>query len=166
MANYLKLIFIVLFPTALFAQDYVYANLMMDPNQSLNIIDNPRMVEDIRGLDWDAELGVRYKRWGVYGYYGAFQEIDYQNYGVGVDYYVNILPRIETSIGVGHGIVLRQNENNDWGGFLAGHARVQATIWVNKFLGVTLKGQGQTRPLLSQTGILEGSIGLTFKSDN
>ena len=96
---YYSLILAFLFSLSVWGQDYAYVKGSFDPNQALLIIDNPRQKEDVRGLDYDIEVGVRDRKFGVYLFAGAFQEIEYQNYGYGVDFYPNVLPNLTTSIG-------------------------------------------------------------------
>ncbi|MDC7248621.1 MAG: hypothetical protein PQJ49_01720, partial [Sphaerochaetaceae bacterium] len=71
--------------------DYAYFAASFDPNMAFGIIDNKDTAAPDRGFDWDLELGARDRHFGVYLFYGRFNEFNYQVYGAGVDYYVNWL---------------------------------------------------------------------------
>ena len=160
MGNYKVILFLL--PFLGFSQPYV--KVSFDPNQALLVVDNPRQKQDVRGLDYDAELGVRDGKFGVYVFGGAFQEIDYQNYGYGVDFYPNVIPNLETSIGVGHGFLVRRFED-DWGAVMAFHFRAVATYFITDHIGIGGRLQYQQRPINSSFGIIEGHIEIKYRFD-
>ena len=160
----MKYIALLLLTISLQAQDYVYGGFSVDPNQAIGIIDNPRTEVETLGFDWDLELGVRYHHFGVYAFYGAFQEINYQNYGAGADYFFNWFV-FDTSIGFNHGVILRKDGNGNWGGVNASALRGQIIYWLGD-IGFGGVAQLQQRPdLPKQFSIVEGSIRIVIKID-
>ncbi len=146
-------------------KDYVYFKATFDPNNAFGIIDNPRTVIESYGFDYDIELGARYKAVGAYIFYGSFQEINYFNYGAGVDVYFSIFENIDTSLGGNLGIIARKYGDH-WGGHLAPALRAITTIWFIDNVGLTLTAQLQNRPDIDKLAIFEGNIGLIIKSNN
>jgi len=146
------------------AKDYVYLKASFDPNNAFGITDNPRTEVQSTGFDYDIELGARYKTVGVYVFYGSFQEINYYNYGAGVDLYVNIFNKVDTSLGANMGVIGRKY-GDDWGASFAPAVRAITTIWIVDDLGIVLTAQGQNRPDINKNLIFEGSIGLMLKID-
>ena len=167
--------------------DFWYISGTFDPNQSFGWIDNPRTKTESFGFDYDVEAGVRYNHFGVYLTYGAFQEINYQNYAAGVDYYVNWIEDVEAflynpfngkrkqvihgislSVGINYGVVMRADYEGRWGAMNAGAIRAITTVWILEDVGIVFKLQGQQRPDLPELKsgvILEGSWGIIYKFD-
>lgn len=160
------LLFIVTLATAqkIDEYDYVYGSFTFDLNNAFGIIENPRTVEQTNGFDFDAEIGARWNHFGVYLFYGTFQEINYLNYGAGVDYYFHWFRKIDMSIGIGNGMVLRKyySHNNEpaWGSHMAPHIRAITTVWITKNVGVVFRAQLQNRPDIDKTAIFEGHLGI------
>ena len=161
---------------------YFYINGSFDPNMAFGIKDNPDTIEfDDRGFDYDIEAGVRVKHFGVYIFYGKFNEMSYQNYGAGVDYYfqilkdsnigfynpfngyrVKIIHGIDLSIGVAYGGIIRNTNDNSMGNEI----RSIATIWIGENIGLTMRFQlVQAGDLPNKDFRKEGSIGFTYKFD-
>lgn len=164
--------------------DYVYGAFSFDPNMAFGIIDNEDTLAPDRGFDWDVEIGARDRHFGVYLFYGRFNEFNYQTYGTGVDYYVNWLrdeviewhnpftgryigkltDGIDLSLGVYTSFVLRQDVDGNWGSFWAyASPRGQVIIW-NGNVGLLLVGKLQDRPELGKFKF-EGNIGIIIKFD-
>lgn len=110
MKKYILVICYTLVTATSLAQDYAYARVTVDPNNLLGIVNNPRTQEQTNGLDFDIEVGARDRHVGVYVTYGRFENIGYQNYAAGVDYYVNWVPELDMSLGINYGVVLRKQE--------------------------------------------------------
>ena len=172
--KYLTTIFFVLILmkatilTAQIKEDSWGVSLMVDPNQMIGIVDNPRTETESFGFDYDLEAWVRYSHFGIYVYYGSFQEINYQNYGAGVDYYVNWFKQsgIDLSLGINNGIIMRMDADGNWGALIAQAARAKTTIWITKNIGGELRLQAQRRPDLPKVKngtILEGAIGIVIR---
>lgn len=161
-----KLLYLLLFLSlAIKAQEnFVYASVFVDPNNLLGVIDNPRTQTETTGLDYDIEIGARNDLFTIYMFYGAFPVIDYQNMGFGVDVNVNLFEFINTSLGFNYGFVTRTYEGASFS-FLALGVRGIVSIPISEKFAIPLKLQLQQRPDIRPFGILEGSIGLTFKID-
>ncbi len=177
---------ILFFALAATAQDYSYINFNFDPNKATGLVDNPRTETDVRGLDWEIEAGVRYHQWGIYMFYGAFQERDYQSYGAGADYFFNwlrdtkayiynpfsghrgqILTGIDLSAGAYLSVILRQDGNKNWGGSLPVLSiRGQVIFWLGNNWGGVLKAKGQGRPDIDKRLIFEADVGLIIVLGN
>jgi hypothetical protein len=145
---------------------YFYTNLSFDANMAFGIKDNTDTVKADRGFDWDAEIGVRSKHIGIYIFYGQFNEFNYQNYGSGFDYYFNWFRErnVDLSIGVAYSQIIREDFDGNHGSFGWYHARGVATWWIFDDVGLTGRLQYQQRgDLKSKKGVIEGSIGITYK---
>lgn len=160
----MKTILALLFCIPLLAQDYQYATLSVDPNNLWGIVDNPRTKTQELGYDYDIEIGARDRKVGVYIFYGAFQEIEYQNYGAGGDYYVTFSDAVEGSLGANIGFVLRKGHYGNWGAFISPAVRANLTFWMGEYFGITLRSQLQNRPDIGLDAIYEGSFGITIRN--
>mgnify|MGYP003113490620 CR=1 FL=1 len=156
----MKTLLTILFTLPMLSQ--VYADFSVDPNQMLGIVDNPRTSTEIFGFDYDLEIGARDRKFSVYVFYGAFQEIDYQNYGAGVDYYITLSETLEGTVGIGNGVVMRK-QNDKWGGYMSPAIRSVFIVNINRNIAITLKSQLQNRPDIGKLAIYEGSIGIRLK---
>lgn len=154
-----------------------YTDFSVDPNKIFNVVDNPRTDVDHQGLDWDLEVGVATPYIGLYMFYGAFSEMDYGNYGVGLDYYLTRGGWYDISVGGQINFVSKPYEVYDENGDFAFYAnyrgesiglgaRAVGVFWVFRNLGVSGRFQYITRGDLKDTlGIIEGSVGLRYKFD-
>ena len=86
-----------------------YINFSMDANKSFHLKDNSRTVNDIHGLDYDVELGVKEDFGGIYMFYGEFSKAGFRNYGVGFDYYVDWFRWIDLSAGAAYSMVFEKD---------------------------------------------------------
>lgn len=152
--------------------DYFYTSLTFDANMAFGIKDNKNTIKKDRGFDWDLELGAREKNFGVYLFYGRFDKFNYQNYGAGVDYYLQtwrnhkflIFDGVEYSAGIYYSEVLRQDYDGNWGSFTSWVSpRGRALFWYKNFaLGLTYKWQGRVD---IGKRVHEGGIELLYKFD-
>ncbi len=159
----MKTLFFLLFTVVATAQEYAYFNVSLDVNNAIRIKDNPRTTAQVDGFDFDVEAGARSGLVGIYVNYGRFYEAKYQNYGAGLDLYLDIVENLDTSIGIGYGAIMKQDTYYVWGAFTAANARVVTTYNITKTFGVSLRLQLQQRPDIDVFSILEGSIGITYK---
>jgi len=90
------------------AQEYV--SFSFDTNKALHLKDNSRTINDVYGLDYDFEVGAIDKNIGVYMFYGSFNNSNYKNYGVGLDYIFKPLENISLSLGNFYHVVIRTKE--------------------------------------------------------
>jgi len=164
---------------------YFYTNLSVDANMAFGLKDNSNTAAPDRGFDWDLEVGVRADEIvGVYIFYGRFNEFDYQNYGAGVDVYIQplrdfgidlhnpfngkrlfkVFDGIEASIGAYYSAILRKDGNGNWASGTSWISPKAQIIFWNGDLGFTLSGKFQGRPELGKR-VFEGQFGLTLKFD-
>lgn len=153
---------------AAYSQSDAYVDLSMDPNKLFQVIDNPRTKTNHTGLDFDFEIGARSRELGLYIFYGRFENATYQNYGAGLDWYLAKGTRYDIAIGAAVSNVMRKqyfgiNNNKHWGTYLGWSTRLKGVLWVFPQFGISGRFQYQRRPDINVHGILEGSIGLTFK---
>lgn len=145
--------------------DYMYLDFSFDGNGLFLIKDNPRMEVDIRTFDWDFEAGAREDNIGVYIFYGQANELNYKNYGAGVDYYLRKNPKgLDISAGIYYSEVIRQDYDGNYGSFTSWlNPRIRANVWLNNF-GINLTVKGQGRYDIGKT-VWELAGGLTYKFD-
>ena len=172
----MKLLFLFLLPVFMAAQDHeVYFDLSADANKFSGVIDNPRTEVDHRGLDWDLEVGLITDSLKWYIYYGEFRAINWTNYGSGLDFYIEKGDWYDVVAGLQVNFISHPFEvYNEDGSFafyadynassLGVGARLAGVFWVFRNVGLSGRLQYVTRPDLEETfGIIEGSIGLTYK---
>ena len=171
------LAFLLLWPSFLVAQSFdhtLYVDLSVDPNKAFLLVDNPRTEVDHRGVDFDLEMGVQTDNFGAYLFYGRFEAADYQNYGIGADYYFLKRQRLDLTAGVGLSRILRRvptgafYERTAWadvGGFASYHIRSVAVWWPLEQWGLSGRLQYQRRGDIEANGIFEGALGIRFKWD-
>ena len=165
-------LFVILLNThQMVSQDYVYVKGTFDPSNAFGIMDNPRTAVESIGFDYDFEVGARHKFLGVYAFYGAFNEINYRNYGAGVDFYPEWFnDTFDLSIGIHNGIILRKGYNHNnagtWGTFLAPGIRGTAIVWLFDFVGLTGTANLQHRADIGKLAIFEGAVGLILRKHN
>tara|TARA_R110000803_G_scaffold69058_3_gene131238 strand:+ start:2043 stop:2594 length:552 start_codon:yes stop_codon:yes gene_type:complete len=168
----LSIVIVLLLNTySILAQDYVYVKATFDPSNAFGIMDNPRTKVESIGFDYDVEIGARHKWMGVYAFWGAFNEINYRNYGAGVDFYPDWFNKtFDLSMGIHTGVILRQgygyNNEKVWGAYLAPGVRGVASWYFFKNLGITATANLQHRADIGKLAIFEGHIGLIFKRNN
>jgi hypothetical protein len=120
-------------------------------------------------LDFDLEVGARANKIGVYLYYGRFDREDYQNYGMGIDYYLTKGDALDIAVGASFSNVMRKQlfglnyDRSEWGTVIGWASRVKAVYYVFPKFGISGRLQYQRRPDLEVHGIVEGSIGILFK---
>ncbi len=153
---------------AMNAQRDAYVDFSADGNKLFGVIDNPRTEIDHRGLDFDFEIGARSKNIGIFILYGRFEDADYQNYGMGADYYFAKGESFDISVGGAISNVMRkqyfgEERNPHWGTSIGWAPRVKGTYWVIPKFGLSGRFQYQRRPDIAIHGILEGSLGIMFK---
>jgi hypothetical protein len=147
---------------------YVNIDVSLDPNKAFQIIDNPRTINDHKGLDFDVELGANEGKTYVYLFYGRFNRMDYQNYGFGVDQFLLITDNFEWKAGAGISVIMRkqlfgqQLEREGWGAALGYHFRTVGDLKINKHVSLTARLQYQRRPDIN-IGIVEGAVGIAFR---
>ncbi len=166
----MKYFLLLLLPLLSFAQPnsknrYIEFNLSADANKLFQIIDNPRTIEDHKGLDWDFEITATDRRAAVYMFYGRFDAAKYQNYGMGFDYILFEKQHFTFKAGPGLSVILREqqfNLNTAWGSTLGYHFRGVGNLKLSNNISITGRIQYQRRPEL-HTGIVEGSIGVAYR---
>ena len=147
-----------------------YISLSVDANNLLEIKDNGRMKYQINGLDFDIEVGTIHKNTAVYGFYGAFPNAYYQNYGLGVDYYFNILQNIHLYLGNQYHVVIRTGTHNNGVAFKYKRRRITDS-YINPRVKLSLETKWITTDLIIKlierndisVRVFEGSVGLTKK---
>lgn len=158
-----------LWPSLMMAQlDHeVYFDLSADANKLFQVVDNPRTEVDHKGFDFDIEAGVHDRAFGVYLFYGRFEAANYQNYGLGIDYYLIDGQRLDVAAGVGLSRILRKLPQYDSWADLSGYAnyyaRAVGVFWILENLGVSGRFQYQRRPDIETHGILEGAVGIRYR---
>jgi len=149
---------------------YAYGNISIDANKIFRFNNNPRTEIQNKGIDFDVEIGARDGHVAVFIYYGRFDPIKYQNYGIGLDYFIHYLrdSGIEFSIGGAYGSILRKlptgsEGESGWANFLGYSARAKTVYWILDNVAVELKFQYQQRNDIAVAGIYEGTVGVILK---
>ena len=156
----MKLLIPLLFCLSLNAQPYI--NFSFDANKAFHLKDNSRTVNDIYGLDYDIEIGAKENNFGVFAFYGRFNEAEFVNYGAGVDYYIDIIKNVNTSLGIAYSPTKQRDFRNKWEGVGWYSFRAVTTIYY-KHVGMSFRLNYQDRSDVSKGYVLEGAIGLTYK---
>lgn len=157
--------------TAEFGQtNYVYTELSFDANTAFGIKELERTAKKDRGFDWDLELGARDRHVGVYLFYGRYDRMNYQIYGVGTDYYIQWLSNtkvlffdgVDLTLGLYYSSVMRQDVDDNWGAFQSWVSpKIKTIAWVGDF-SLSLQAKWQGRPDIGKR-IFEGSLGVGYR---
>ena len=147
-----------------------YISLSVDANNLLEIRDNDRMKYQINGLDFDIEVGTIHQKTAVYAFYGAFPNAYYQNYGIGIDYYFNILQNVYLYLGNQYHVVIRTGTHNNGIPFKYKSRRITDS-YINPRAKISLDTKWITIDLIVKlierndidVRVFEGSVGLTKK---
>jgi|TARA_B110000908_G_scaffold143977_1_gene173266 hypothetical protein len=145
-----------------------YISISVDANNLLEIKDNGRMKYQINGLDFDIEIGTIREKTTVYAFYGAFPNAYYQNYGVGIDYYFNILKNVYLYLGNQYHTVIRTGTHNNGIAFKYKRRRITDS-YINPRAKISLDTKWITIDLIVKlierndidVRVFEGSVGLT-----
>lgn len=142
-----------------FAQPYI--SFQFDVNNVFNLRDNPRMIKQVNGLDYDFEVGAVESNIGVALFYGAFKNASYKNYGVILDYYLEPLERVKMSLGNKYQVTIRDNEF-DYLGTTASYFNPRGKIQYDlSFLIVELIAEFTQRNDIDKR-IFEGKVGIKY----
>tara|TARA_R110000822_G_scaffold148205_1_gene287108 strand:+ start:624 stop:1157 length:534 start_codon:yes stop_codon:yes gene_type:complete len=145
-----------------------YISLSIDANNLLEIKDNGRMKYQINGLDFDIDVGTIREKTTVYLFYGAFPNAYYQNYGIGIDYYFNILQNVYLYLGNQYHTVIRTGTHNNGIPFKYKSRRITDS-YINPRVKLSLETKWITTDLIIKlierndigVRVFEGSVGLT-----
>ena len=151
---------LLLFTSIAYAQPYIGAQF--DLNNALGLRDNPRMVKQINGLDFDIELGAREENIAVFIFYGEFKRAFYKNYGVGLDYVFEPLTDVLISLGNRYHVVIRDEKYSylgTTGSYLNPRGKISYDI--NGALAVELIANLTNRRDINKT-IFEGGVGIKY----
>jgi len=128
------------------------------------------MKYQINGLDFDIDIGSIRQKTAVYAFYGSFPNAYYQNYGVGIDYYFNILQNVYMYLGNQYNTVIRTGTHNNGIAFKYNRMRITDS-YINPRVKLSLETKWITIDLISKliqrndigVRVFEGSVGLTKK---
>lgn len=144
-----------------------YVSAAIDLNNAFDV--NETLYEP-QGLDYDIEVGVRSRSFVYYIFYGGYKaerenfKVDFNNYGVGVDYFLVDDDKIKLAIGMNGGAWVK-NSTAPTGDkkdvtYLAYAARIKPIYKINKSVGLFLIVQYQQRPDRTIDGIFDVMGGL------
>jgi len=138
-----------------------YVSGAFDVNNAFNFTDS---TVEPKGLDFDVEVGVRSRSMAYYGFYGEYDEINYRNYGAGVDYFVFERGNLDVLLGVNvGGIDITSPISGRRVTYFAYAGRVKTIYNINNSIGIFAVGQYQQRyDRADVEGIVEGMIGIQF----
>lgn len=135
---------------------YYYLDFSIDMDNAFNI--NKNNLEP-RGLDYDAELGMRIGNIIPYVYYGEFAAYNMRDFGVGIDYVFDFqYSPIEIATGANIGGIHKKTTL-----YYGAAIRVKPTVKLNNFVSLYLKGQYQQRNDRANFGVLEVYSGIILK---
>ena len=157
-----NLILIITILTAATVYAQPYTAFQFDVNNLLSIRDNPRMVKQVNGLDFDIELGAREGNIAVFIFYGEFKRAFYRNYGVGLDYVFEPLTDVLISLGNRYHVVIRDEKYSylgTTGSYLNPRGKISYDI--NGALAVELIANLTNRRDINKT-IFEGGVGIKY----
>lgn len=149
--------------------NYFYATASTQPLTLFMDTHDEYNNKDVQGLALDLEVGVRYKSIGASISAGYFDNLNFSNYSANVDYYIPINRTLETSIGVGYGLVLTRYktgmnlDRRGWSGPDSYNIRGQFLINITDNFTITTGGRFRHRLDLAQYGSFELLTGITYK---
>ncbi|HAX15735.1 MAG: hypothetical protein CMF34_01940 [Leeuwenhoekiella sp.] len=137
--------------------DHWYLGATIDPNNLLNVVDNPRMERDDFGTDFKIEAGAYNRNVLVYAFYNGFPQQDYTYMALGAGAYVQPFSKVIVSGSLQYGILKRQvNE-----AYLAWGARATLGYRIGRFTLVA-EPEYQQRPDIANHGIFQLKVGVQF----
>lgn len=138
---------------------YYYLTTSFDVNNVFSLKPNHRMQTQIDGLDYDVEIGLKKHWYSPYIFYGQFKNAQINNYGLGLDAYLNLFYFLDTGIGAGWSRIEQKHEGGIGGFYLRGIASLPIT----NTIALTSRLQLQQRTDVTKGYIIEAAAGLTFK---
>jgi len=138
-----------------------YVSGAFDVNNAFNFTNS---TVEPKGIDFDVELGVRSRKIAYYVFYGEYDEINYRNFGAGVDYFVFERGNLDASLGVNvGGIDITRPISGRVVTYFAYAGRIKTIYNITNSIGVFAVGQFQNRYDREIKGIVEGMIGLQLQ---
>lgn len=136
---------------------YFYLDGSVDVNNAFDIV---KTNTEPQGMDFDVEAGYRKGLAAYYAYYGGYNKIGYQNFGIGADIYLLESVKFDLSTGVNIGGIERTTSDLT---HFAYAIRLKPIYAISDIVGVYTKVQYQQRPDRDIHGIFEVYAGLQFK---
>ena len=137
--------------------DHWYLSATIDPNNLLNVVDNPRMERDDFGTDFKLEAGAYNRNVLVYAFYNGFPQQDYTYMALGAGAYVQPFSKVIVSGSLQYGRLKRQVNDAylEWG------ARATLGYRIGRFTLIA-EPEYQQRPDIANHGIFQLKVGVQF----
>ncbi len=137
-----------------------YLSGAFNVDDAFNITTN----EKEKGLNYDVELGVRYRSLAYYAFYGQYSIKNLTNYGVGLDYFIVERDKFEISLGINTGALeLASFNDDDVTTYFAYVGRVKPMFNISNSIGIFLIGQYQSTYAGTIDDRVEGMVGLQLQ---
>jgi hypothetical protein len=123
--------------------EYYYGEVSFDVNDKFRILNN---TEEVPGLDYDIEVGVRDQKFAFFVFYGEYPANNYENFGAGLEYFLYDKGMFSVSSGVQLGGSYIQEKNSNKGDldYLYG-LRLKGMLNLNSSVSVFTRFQLQQR---------------------
>jgi hypothetical protein len=144
--------------------DALFISAHVDFNQLFNIVDNPRMENDTKGLNYRLEVGAMDKYFEAFVFWEDFPAQDYFTYGLGLNGILTPWDSVFISAGFNSGLIQRDYLGNSV--YLSFAAQVKAGIHISRNFILIADGEAKQRPDIGKPYILQFKGGLRYLIKN
>lgn len=142
--------------------DAFYISATLDPNQLFNFVDNPRMSNDVTGLNYRLEAGAMDKNIEAFFFYEDFPAQQYQTFGAGAGVILTPSDKLFLVGGLNYGFTIRDYWKHN-GAAIGGGIHGKIGYHLNKKFVLIAEGEAKQRPdLEGVAGVLQGKIGIRY----
>jgi hypothetical protein len=142
--------------------DAFYLSATLDPNQLTNVIDNPRMENDVKGLNYRIEAGAMGPLFEGYFFFEDFPVQKYYTAGFGFNALITPTDRTFISAGLNYGFTVRDYWKHN-GAATGGGVQIKLGYHLNKEFALIAEGEAKQRPDLENlAGVLQFKVGLRY----
>lgn len=142
----------------------LFISAHVDFNQLLNIVDNPRMENDTKGLNYRLEAGAMDRYFEAYVFWEDFPAQDYYTYGIGLNGLLTPWDNVFLAVGLNSGYIQRDYWGNGAAFSLA--AQVKVGLHVSRNFILIADGEAKQRPDIGKPFVLQLKCGLRYLIKN
>lgn len=143
----------------------LFVSAHVDFNQLLNIVDNPRMENDTKGLNYRLEVGAMDTYFEAFIYWEDFPAQEFYTYGLGLNGILTPWDNVFIAAGINSGYIQRDYLGNK--AFLSFAAQIKGGIHISRNFILIADGEAKQRPDLGASKVvLQFKCGLRFLIKN